>query len=144
MKGRPTKCNDRITKIVCEGLRLGMLKRDALKRALLPRSTYCAWINRGKRGVQPYSDFWQRTEKAEADGTAYLIGLIVKAAKEQKSWQAAAWILERTRGYGRNQENKEEDPALIDSENVPVAELLEKINKSTEVLRPYLDPEISD
>ena len=143
MTGRPTRLNERITKLVCEGLRLGMKKNHALKRAGLPRSTFCAWVNRGKQGIQPYKDFWSRVEKAEADGIAYNLGLIHKAAKEQRSWQAAAWILERCHGYYRNVPEVEENE-IVDSEELDVKDLLDQIQKSTQELKPYLEPEIED
>lgn len=71
--------------------------------------TFQSWLQRGKnekRGIK--KDLYDAIERAEAEAVARNVALIQTAAK--KSWQAAAWWLERRypQYYGKREKTEME------------------------------------
>ncbi|WP_367356694.1 hypothetical protein [Mesotoga sp.] len=69
--------------------------REHTAQALgIHRDTFSHWLTRGKKDSKgPYKELYDAIDKAEAEAVARNVALIQSAAK--KSWQAAAWWLER-------------------------------------------------
>ena len=83
---RPTKYNPDRVKTVCEALAIGLPRWVSAARAGIDHDTLLRWEHR-------YGEFADAIKKAEADAVARNVALIQAAAP--KSWQAAAWWLER-------------------------------------------------
>jgi len=71
----------------------------ALAAAGVPRATFYDWIARGDPAGtagadRPYREFRAEIDRARAEGEARNVAIIAKAAST--SWQAAAWLLERS------------------------------------------------
>jgi hypothetical protein len=84
---------DRIVRAVGAGAYLAV----AIASAGVPQSTFYDWWKRGadgEPGDAPFREMRQRVERARAEGEVRNVGLIAAAAQE--SWQAAAWMLERS------------------------------------------------
>lgn len=122
--GRPTKLDDLTAKRIVDAVAKG-LPRDTAARLgrVTPRTLY-DWLARGRAGEQPYLQFLQRVEEAEAEGEQELVVHIRTAAS--RNWQAAAWLLNcrRPDAYVPARERAapvEEDTADTSAEDISVA-----------------------
>lgn len=121
----------------------------ATKAAGISHTTLYNWISRGTAErerlqanpdseldpkEQPFLEFVEESEKAFAIAEARNMAIIQRAAHEG-TWQAAAWILERTRGKRYQRVDKSEisgpegGPLRI---NVSTEELERKVSKILE------------
>lgn len=127
MKGRPPRIT--LEPSVIDGflqcLSLGLTIEDACSYSGLPSSTYHDYMDRGKRAREAgkgdeYSRFSERVEKAKAEFVRNNVAIIQKAAMT-RSWQAAAWLLERRRpkDYGPSSEKASEFQAIEIVNDVP-------------------------
>lgn len=76
-----------------------MLKAGATREAAagalgITQTTLYRWIQQGRAGVKPYCDLQEAIEIAESQFIVDSLAVIRQAG--EKSWQAIAWILERT------------------------------------------------
>jgi Tfp pilus assembly protein FimT len=93
---RPSKLTAETQETIVAMLRAGNQIEYAAEAAGVSRATAYAWLERGtKTGKinKPYADFAAAAEQARAEAHARHVALIAKASS--KSWQAAAWLLER-------------------------------------------------
>jgi transposase len=74
------------------GLRLGMTRRAASSAVGIGKSTLYRMLEEDADGT-----LRDALEKAEGEAEARYTALVAKAAEGGKSWQAAAWWLERRR-----------------------------------------------
>lgn len=84
---------DQITRLI----RVGNTVEIAAAAAGISRSTFFAWMDRGKKSGAsnaPYREFREAVGQARAEAEAVLVGRVSKAAANG-SWSAAAWLLER-------------------------------------------------
>jgi len=89
--GRPRKLTVELTDQVCTMLRSGVPMTIACAAVGVAYPTYSGWL----RDERPeFQRFKERTEEAQAFGTAKLVAAI--AASAPSTWQAAGWMLERT------------------------------------------------
>ncbi len=91
--GRPTLLDDLVAKRICDSLAAGNAQSVAARTAGVAHSTLRSWLARGRKGEEPYASFLAKAKKAESVGEAELVGVIRESA--QKTWQCAAWLLER-------------------------------------------------
>lgn len=101
---RKTKLNQKTIDLICDGVRSGLPKKRAAERAGIHESTLYDWVNRAEEG-RLFAKFSKSLKKAESDLMAYHLDRI-KAASDDGTWQASAWILERRfqKEFGRRQE----------------------------------------
>lgn len=100
---------DKIARIA-ELIAIGNNGETAAAACGLGRSTFYAYLARGRQEIEKmekrrnktprkseemYVLFYNEVEKARGQAEATLIAYISKAAREPKSWQAAAWLVER-------------------------------------------------
>lgn len=96
--GRKSVFTDEVADRILQMLRAGNYVDVACSAAGVGRSTFYDWQERGDpEGTdpadQPFREFRERVDKARAEGEARNVALVAKAAT--RSWQAAAWLLER-------------------------------------------------
>lgn len=97
---RPTKLTKQVKAKILEALKLGATREHAAAYAGIASRTFYNWMSQGKGDEKgPYLQFFHDVKKAEGENTVAMLG-IVKAAS-QTDWKAAAWCLERCRGYTR-------------------------------------------
>lgn len=92
--GNKTKLNPQRQERIVNAIRLGAPIELACKAGGVDKSTVYRWIEKGNRqdkGV--YREFCEAAKEAEIACVESMLGHIQIAAK--KSWQAAAWLLER-------------------------------------------------
>jgi len=72
-------------------IREGLSRERALRAAGVPPSVYRQWFKLGKDGVQPYAQWLNALEEAEANAEDDRVQKI----RDNKDWKAQAWLLER-------------------------------------------------
>ena len=113
---RPTKLTPEVQERIVAVLRSGAYVEQAAEAAGIGRSTFDDWIRRGDSDAakdKPFRDLRDAVEQARAEAEARHVALIARASS--KSWQAAAWLLERQypNRWGKVSERKQssEEPA---------------------------------
>jgi len=91
--GRPTKLTPGIQQAICETLRKGNTRRCACALAHIHPDTFYSWF-------KDNSDFSDAVISAEGEAEKFMLSCITNAAP--KSWQAAAWYLERRKALEYN------------------------------------------
>ena len=102
--GRPTKLDEPRVGALIDALKVGCTAQVACRAAGVGRSTFKAWLARGKSpdpADAPYRAFRAAVQKARGHGERHALGVIHGAMPTH--WQAAAWFLERSqpRRWGR-------------------------------------------
>ena len=143
MTGRPSKFTKETIKILCESAKLGMKVSHMCERAGIKPRTFYAWKAKAKQGEEPYVSFLHQVEKSKSDGIAHNLAIILRAAKEDRSWTAAAWLLERCFNYNKVIPNEEEE-IILDVDEIDVKELLEQLKKSNDELKEFMLPDVED
>jgi transposase len=93
--GRISKLSPEVRKRLCDAVAAGNNRTVAAEFAGVGRSTFLSWMAKGRcQKSGPYRDLLDAIKKAEADAEVRNVAIIQKAAN--KTWQAAAWWLERT------------------------------------------------
>ena len=120
---RPTKLTKQVKTKILEALKLGATREHAASYAGIAPRTFYNWMAQGKGDQKgPYLQFFHDVKKAEGENTVVMLG-IVKAASED-DWKAAAWCLERCRGYTRTKavhltvETEQDDTVEQEAESV--------------------------
>lgn len=98
---RPTKLTPEMQARILEGLRLGGTHQLVCDYAGVDPATFYRWMNLGASGKAPYREFCQEVKRVTAEVGLLWVGIIQESAP--KTWQAAAWLLERRfpEQYGR-------------------------------------------
>ena len=95
-RGRPTKLNANTAERILEVLRLGVPQSTAVAYAGISRPTYYRWLAAADDpdASEDFQDFRDAVKVARAEAEVRSIAAIQNASR--KSWQAAAWFLERS------------------------------------------------
>ncbi len=93
--GRPTKFNDERAAKILEALRLGVPQTTAVSYAGVHDATYYRWLQEATKPDAPQElrDFRDAVKAARAEAEVRSVAVIQNASR--KTWQAAAWFLER-------------------------------------------------
>lgn len=108
-KGRPSKINPDVCKIICDNIELGMPYKYAAEAAGVSYNTFLNWRAKGEKTKESkppskynkneelYVYFFDATVKAEAEGMKTNLELIRRAAYGgddfKPDWKAAAFVL---------------------------------------------------
>ncbi len=92
--GRPCKLDDLTAERIVQAVKTGAPWYMAAAAGGVSKATLMAWKAKARNGEQPFADFLDRLQRAEAEGAVAVLGIIQDAA-HKGTWQAAAWILER-------------------------------------------------
>lgn len=99
------KINDSVIVAICEIIAQGVSRDVASVAVGIDKRTLYLWLERGRAGDEAengrYILFAQMVEQADAEAEVNMVKNITKHSAQ--SWQASAWMLERTRPkrYGR-------------------------------------------
>ncbi len=134
--GRPTKRTPDVMRRLCAALRAGNPRRVACASAGISEDSFAKWSKN-------FPDFSDSIKKAEADAITRNVAIIRKAA--QKTWQAAAWWLERRYpdDWGRKERHELTggDGGLIGVDLAAVAAKLDrKLERLAQRVRPPDSP----
>lgn len=95
------KLTKELTARICERIRQGAYLSPACEAEGVPDSTGSEWLQRGRgehstrRKTPVHAEFAEAIKKAEAECEQTCLLRIQTAAAEPRTWQAAAWLLER-------------------------------------------------
>lgn len=114
MAGRSSKLNKDTLAKICEYVKAGNTFKHSVQACGISEAAFYNWMKRGKdaqesgskaKADQIYIELVESIKKAEAEAIVRNVAVINKAA--QKTWQAAAWYLERRRPeeYGRREKH---------------------------------------
>ena len=90
---RTTKCTKPVIEAICLALQDGLPFESACECGGISKQTGYDWLKRGESGEDPFLTFSDAVKKAQAIGEYALVRIVQNASF--KSWQAAAWLLER-------------------------------------------------
>lgn len=90
---RPTKLTPETSEAICRAIRAGNYREVAARHAGVGHSTLYSWLEKGEARLEPYADFREALQKAEADAEVHAVAIVRQAMPE--SWQAAMTYLER-------------------------------------------------
>lgn len=127
--GRPTMLNPELQLQIVNYVAAGTPPEIAAQACGVTSTTYYNWMQKGRDGRAKYAEFFEAVQKARAECEARNVLIIERAA--EKTWQAAAWFLERSAperwALKRNIEvtDKEED---VPVEEMTEAELMRIVN----------------
>ena len=93
--GRKIKLTPRLERKIIMYTKEGNSTKTVCQCVGIDESTYYRWMERAKKGEEPFASFASRLTRAKAIGEFNLIKQIIKATQKPKKWQAAAWLLER-------------------------------------------------
>lgn len=99
---RPCKLTPKVQEQVCRAIADGNTRECAAELAGVGARSLFRWLAQGKaQGKGRFRQLWQAVQKAEAEAESHCVKVVRKAMP--KSWQAAAWWLERRRKrrYGK-------------------------------------------
>ena len=110
-----TKLTPEITEMVCSYKEKGNSYDTSAQAVGICRQTLYNWMERGEKGEPDFLQFLQAIKKARAKAEMRHVEVIEDAM--DKSWQAAAWWLERRNRdkWGQHTEQKIEHTGKIDS-----------------------------
>ena len=83
-----------IIKEITDAVRVGCYDYIAAQAAGIDPRAFVNWMNWGEAGKEPYVQVYESVKKARGEMERRNLTIITKAS--DKSWQAAAWLLERT------------------------------------------------
>tara|TARA_Y100000310_G_scaffold216327_1_gene217368 strand:+ start:261 stop:632 length:372 start_codon:yes stop_codon:yes gene_type:complete len=113
--GRPSKLTPEVQENIARAITAGNYQDVAAQYAGISPATFYLWMQKAEDGKHPFLEFSEAIKKAHADYEVRNVAIIGSAA--QKTWQAAAWLLER-RNPDRwaNKEKRE----LVGASNGPI------------------------
>jgi len=98
---------------ICAAIEAGNFIESAAQLAGVGRSTLYRWLALADSDDKQYRDFRDALLTARAKAEARAVAVIVKSGR--RSWQSAAWFLERSfPGRWRRREHHQELPAQSD------------------------------
>lgn len=101
--GRPTDCTPEVQEAFVQAIRLGCDIIDCCGVAGITKTTYYRWRQWAEDGRQPFRDFCDAVDRAEATGSQARMSAIHMHA--EKDWRALAWVQEHRfpDRYGKRQ-----------------------------------------
>ena len=94
MSGRNIKLNKDLKNETVRLIRSGIFTKTACQLVGIGETTFYRWIEMGKKGIEPYREFWESIKKARAVAEVKHVEQIYRASFTD--WRASAWWLERT------------------------------------------------
>lgn len=85
-----------------EYMRAGLTQRLLAKAIGVHETTLSDWLALGRKGVEPYAAFLGAVDSASAEHARELLDVVTVAAKGDKNWRAAAWLLEHRYKLGES------------------------------------------
>ena len=124
---RPTKLTLELREEIARHVRNGNLPEASARVSGISSSTFYSWMDRGRKGVLPYSEFSENIERACAEAEVNAAGALIKIG-ETRDWRALAWWLERRfpEKWGKDAKNEktiEEEWMNASSQTVSIADI---------------------
>ena len=126
-KGRPTTMDKRKVNKVVELIKQGNYVKQAVISAGLNYKTHLNWMTKGKKGIRPYDEYYERIEEAKAECETDMVGMLNESIK-QGNTGVAQWMLSRK--FPKRWEKTERSEVKVD--NTQKIELVRYSDKKEE------------
>jgi hypothetical protein len=126
LAGRPTKLDDLVSKRICDALAAGTTRRAAAEAARIDQATLCEWLARGRNGDEPFAEFRQRVQHAEARAERKVVDRLMDQIDNGHVTAIIFWLKSR-RGWRDNDAPANEAPAAATVASEDTEELLEDL-----------------
>jgi hypothetical protein len=145
MKLAPNKFTPEVRNSILQAVRMGCYLETAAAFAGISKQTLFNWLRLGAQDVEPFVEFHR--DFAEALAKSEMRGLAVIGKASEKSWQAAAWLLERRYpkrwGQGRDTEvvrrqKMRADIKLAEARRVALLDWDDVVSRATDEQRKEL------
>ena len=90
---RPQKLTPEVQEQISDLIATGAVQKDAALAAGISESAYYDWLERGRRGETPFSEFLESIKKARASARVEAVRCVRLAWKND--WRSAMTFLER-------------------------------------------------
>ena len=94
IKGNPRALNNNKIKKICNLIRCGNYVKTSVKACDVNYNTFLSCMNKGKKGVQPYEDWFYQIEEAKAEAE---VGMVMRIHESAEAGNVGAdmWHLSR-------------------------------------------------
>lgn len=99
--GRPTKLDDLTSKRILNAAEAGVSRRSACEAARICQATLFDWLARGRDGEEPYAEFLERLESAEARAERTVVDKLMEQIENGHVPAMMFWLKCR-RGWREN------------------------------------------
>ena len=94
IKGNPRALNQRKVEKICNLIRCGNYVKPSVQACDVNYNTFLSCMNKGKKGVQPYEDWYYMIEQAKADFETRAVSTISESG-DNGNIGAYMWMLPR-------------------------------------------------
>lgn len=129
-KGKPRTMDGRKVNKAIELIKQGNYVKQAIISAGLNYKTHLTWMSKGKKGIRPYDEYFEKIESAMAECETDIVRMLHDSI-EQGNTGVAQWMLSRK--YPKRWEKTERSEVKVDNtqtiELVRFSDKKEKENK---------------
>ena len=126
-KGKPRTMDARKINKAIELIKQGNYVKQAIISAGLNYSSHLQWMTKGKKGIRPYDEYYEKIELAKAECETDIVGMLHDSI-EQGNTGVAQWMLSRK--YPKRWEKTERSEVKVD--NTQKIELVRYSDKKDE------------
>ena len=123
-KGRPREMDYRIINKALRMIEKGNYEKQSVISAGINYSTWLTWKQKGKKGIRPYDEFYEKVEQAKAVCETDIVDILNESI-QQGNTGVAQWMLSRK--YPKRWEKTERVEAKIDnSQKIEIVKFSDK------------------
>ena len=111
-KGKPLNMDGRKVNKVIRLIKQGNYVKQAVISAGLNYNTHLSWMTKGKKGIRPYDEYYEKIEKAKSESETDLVGALHESI-EQGNVGIAQWMLARK--FPKRWEKTERSEVKVDN-----------------------------
>ena len=127
-KGKPREMDKIKINRALKLIKKGSYVKPAVQAAGLNYNTWLNWVRKGKKGIQPYADFYEKLEQAKAESETDIVEMLNESI-ESGNTGVAQWMLSRK--FPKRWEKTERVEAKVD--NTQRIEIVKFSDKEKEV-----------
>lgn len=111
-KGKPREMNGHKVNKIVELIKQGNYVKQAVISAGVKYQTHLSWMTKGKKGIKPYDEYFERIERAKSESETDLVGALHDSI-EQGNVGIAQWMLSRK--FPKRWEKTERSEVKVDN-----------------------------
>lgn len=111
-KGRPTSMDYRKINKALRLIKNGSYVKPAIESVGIKYHTHLTWMNKGKKGIRPYDEYYEKIEQAKAQSETDIVEMLHDSI-EQGNTGVAQWMLSRK--FPKRWEKTERVEAKVDN-----------------------------
>ena len=127
IKGNPRAITTQKIKSICNLIRSGNYVKTSVKANDVNYNTFLSYMNKGKKGVQPYEDWYYMVEEAKAEAETGMVQRLHESASNGNVG-VDMWMLSRMFPQRWGKINRQE-VKVDNSQKIEIVRLSDKQNK---------------